>query len=210
MEIDFQKVDAKTRYKILTSTVIPRPIAFVTSRGANGVDNAAPFSFFNVFGEDPPIIVLGLQSKDSGEPKDTTRNIRKTNEFVVHLVDNSLAEAMNDCAVDFPENISEFDFAKISRAKCKRVNVTRIAEAPIAFECRRTVSLQLNETRDLVIGEILYMHARDGLIDPKSMRLNLSKYNVVGRLFGDLYAPVRDTFPLTRLGYSEWLKKSRS
>ena len=86
----------------------------------------------------------------------------------------------------------------------------RILEAPIAFECRRTLSLQLNETRDLLIGEILYMHAREGIIDPKSMHLSLSKYNVVGRLFGNLYAPVDKNFSLTRINHSEWLKKSSS
>jgi flavin reductase (DIM6/NTAB) family NADH-FMN oxidoreductase RutF len=117
---------------------------------------------------------------------------------------------MNNCAVDYPEDISEFDVAKLSRAKCKRVNVCRILEAPIAFECRRTLILQLNETRDLAIGEILYMHARDGIIDPQTMNLNLSKYNIIGRLFGNLYAPIRETFPLTRLDHSEWLKKFKS
>ena len=137
MELDFKELDPETRYKILTSTVIPRPIALVTTRSRDGVDNAAPFSFFNVFGEDPPLLVLGLQSKDIATPKDTTRNIRETNEFVVQLVDEKLAKAMNDCAVDFPENISEFDLINISRAKCKRINVSRIAEAPVAFECRR-------------------------------------------------------------------------
>ena len=207
MEIDFQKIDPKARYKILTSTIIPRPIALVTTRGADGVDNAAPFSFFNVFGEDPPIVILGLQSKNCGDQKDTTSNIRESNEFVVQLVDEKLAQAMNNCAVDFPKNISEFDITKLSRAKCKRVDVCRILEAPIAFECRRTLILQLNETRDLAIGEILYMHARDGIIDPQSLNLNLSKYDIIGRLFGDLYAPIRESFSLPRLDHSEWLKK---
>ena len=210
MEIDFQDLDPRLRYKILTSTVIPRPIALVTTRSADGVDNAAPFSFFNVFGENPPIIILGLQAREPGLPKDTTRNIRETSEFVVHLVDRALAEAMNDCAVNFPENISEFDSTKISRAKCQRVKVSRIAEAPIAFECRRTLILQLNETRDLAIGEILYMHAREGIIDPESMNLNLSKYNIIGRLFDDLYTPVLETFAHTRLDHSGWLEKFRS
>ena len=107
-------------------------------------------------------------------------------------------------------NISEFDSTKISRAKCQRVKVSRIAEAPIAFECRRTLILQLNETRDLAIGEILYMHAREGIIDPESMNLNLSKYHIIGRLFGNLYAPIVETFTHTRLDHLEWLAKLKS
>ena len=210
MELDFKELDPEIRYKILTSTVIPRPIALVTTRSRDGIDNAAPFSFFNVFGEDPPLLVLGLQSKDIATPKDTTRNIRETNEFVVQLVDEKLAKAMNDCAVDFPENISEFDLINISRAKCKRINVSRIAEAPVAFECRRTLILQLNETRDLAIGEIIYMHVRDGIINPKNMRLDLSEYKIIGRLFSNLYTNIEETFTLDRINHKEWLEKIKS
>ncbi len=207
MELNFQELDSKTRYKLLTAAVIPRPIAFVTTRSPDGIDNAAPYSFFNVFSDDPPLLILGLQSRNNRLPKDTTNNIRQCGEFVVHLVDRPLAEAMNECSVDFPEEVSEFDVAGITRSSCRFVNVSRIEEAPIAFECRRTIMLQINENRELAIGEILYMHARDDLIDPKTLKLNLLKYNIVGRLYGDLYTPVTETFSYTRLSHSEWLKK---
>ena len=210
MEIDFREIDPKLRYKLLISTVIPRPIALVSTRGPEGIDNLAPFSFFNVFGEDPPLVVLGLQAKEPGSPKDTTRNIRVTNEFVIHLVDTPMATAMNDCAVDFPENISEFDIVGLTRAKCRHVKVKRIKEAPIAFECRRTVILQLNETRDLCIGEVIHMHIKDEIIDPKTMRINLNKYDVVARLYGNLYASLGETYPLTRLTHGEWLVKEKT
>src|ERR1700744_2960493 len=95
------------RYKLLCGVVIPRPIALVTTLDVNGAVNAAPFSFFNVFSEDPPLIVLGLQHKPDHAPKDTTRNIERDGEFVVHMVDEALAAAMNDCAVDFPSGESE-------------------------------------------------------------------------------------------------------
>ncbi len=90
------------RYKLLCAVVTPRPIALVTTLDANGAVNAAPFSFFNVFSEDPPLVVLGLQHKADRTPKDTTRNIHRTGEFVVQMVDEALASAMNDCAIDFP------------------------------------------------------------------------------------------------------------
>ena len=115
---------------------------------------------------------------------------------------------MNVCAIDFPVGISEFDVACITRASCRHVKVSRIKEAPIAFECRRTLMLKINENRDLAIGEIIYMHARDGLNDPKTMQLNLSKYGIIGRLFGDLYTPIVETFAHARLNHSEWLEKS--
>ncbi|HHZ77943.1 MAG TPA: flavin reductase family protein [Candidatus Lambdaproteobacteria bacterium] len=154
------------------------------------------------------MIILGLQSRNPSLPKDTTNNIRQSGEFVVHLVDRPLAEAMNVCAIDFPDEISEFDVACITRASCRHVKVSRIKEAPIAFECRRTLMLKINENRDLAIGEIIYMHARDGLNDPKTMQLNLSKYGIIGRLFGDLYTPIVETFAHARLNHSEWLEKS--
>lgn len=208
MEVDFGEIEPRLRYKLLTATVIPRPIALVSTRSPEGIDNAAPFSFFNVFGENPPLIVLGLQAKAPGSPKDTTRNIRITNEFVINLVDAPVARAMNDCAVDFPEDVSEFDAAGLTRAACRHVDVCRIAEAPIAFECRRTVILQLNETRDLCVGEVLHMHARDGIIDPDTMRLDLDRYDIVARLFGDLYAQLGEPYELTRLSHDEWRRKN--
>ena len=107
--IAFREIDPHDRYKLLCGVVVPRPIALVTTLDENGAVNAAPFSFFNVFSEDPPLIVLGLQHKADLSPKDTTRNIRRSGQFVVHMVDESLAAAMNDCAVDFPSGDSEVD-----------------------------------------------------------------------------------------------------
>jgi hypothetical protein len=105
--ISFREIDPHDRYKLLCGVVVPRPIALVTTCDENGIVNAAPFSFFNVFSEDPPLVVLGLQHKADLTPKDTTRNIRRDGQFVIHLVDEALAAAMNDCAVDFPAGDSE-------------------------------------------------------------------------------------------------------
>ena len=107
--IPFRELDPHDRYKLLCGVVVPRPIALVTTLDENGSVNAAPFSFFNVFSEDPPLLVLGLQHKADFSPKDTTRNIHRSGEFVVHLVDEALAAAMNDCAIDFPSGDSEVE-----------------------------------------------------------------------------------------------------
>ena len=120
MEFDLAGLAARDRYKLLGGLVIPRPIALVTSRSPAGHDNAAPFSFFNVLAEDPPIVVLGLGVAASGGAKDTTNNIRDTGEFVVNLVDEPIAQAMNLCATDFPPEVSEIEVAKLELLPSER------------------------------------------------------------------------------------------
>ena len=210
MKIDFQEISPRERYKLLSSTVIPRPIALVSTRGIDGVDNAAPYSFFNVFSEDPPILILGLQNKDDGAPKDTARNILDTGEFVVNLIDRKIAEAMNNCAVDFPPEISEFDVTGLSRSPCELIDVSRINEAPVAFECRQSFTIKLNKNRDICLGEIIYMHVRDDIIDARNKRIKIENYEIVARLFADYYAGIKEPFSLERINmpawYNEWKK----
>src|SRR3981189_3045389 len=107
--ISFRELESHDRYKLLCGVVVPRPIALVTTLDENGKVNAAPFSFFNVFSEDPPLVVLGLQHKADLRPKDTTRNIHPSGQLVVHMVEEGLAAAMNDCAIDFPSGDSEVE-----------------------------------------------------------------------------------------------------
>lgn len=111
--ISFRELDPHDRYKLLCGVVVPRPIALVTTLDENGKVNAAPFSFFNVFSEDPPLVVLGLQHKADLSPKDTTRKIHRSGQFVVHMVDDALAAAMNDCAVDSPSGNSEVEATEL-------------------------------------------------------------------------------------------------
>ncbi len=199
----FADLDARERYKLLCATVVPRPIALVTSLGRDGVVNAAPFSFFNVFSEDPPLIVLGLQHKPEATLKDTTLNIAETGVFVVNLVDEDLAEAMNVCAIDFPPEISEIEATALQLLPGLDIAVPHIAQAPFALECRRTVSLAFGPHRELLVGEVLRLHARDGMIDPERLRIT-DAYHPVGRLFGDGYARQRDRFELKRESLAEW------
>ena len=135
-EVDFSTLPLALRYKLLAALVVPRPIALVTTAGKDGVINAAPFSFFNVFSEDPALVVLGLQSRPDGTPKDTLKHIRETAVFVVNLVDEAMAERMNTCSIDFPSNVSEIGMAGFAILPGVGVPVPRIAEAPVALECR--------------------------------------------------------------------------
>lgn len=205
MHLDFARLDAQQRYKLLTALVIPRPIALVTTLGPEGVVNAAPYSFFNAFSQDPPLVVLGIERRRPDRPKDTGRNIDLTGEFVVNLVSEDIAAAMNVCAVDFPAEVSELEAAGLDVAESRFVRPPRIAQAPAALECRTFTLMRIGRTRELVIGEVLGSWVRDDILDPRTLRIDLQRYRPVGRLFGNLYCRVRDVFELKRRTYVEWL-----
>lgn len=207
MRFDFAKLTAGERYKLLGGLVVPRPIALVTTRAPDGGDNAAPFSFFNVLAEEPPLVVLGLGMNASGSAKDTTNNIRDTGEFVVNLVDEPLAEAMNLCAIDVPPEVSEIELAGLHLLPSETVAPGRIAEAPVQMECRRLVTLQPGAERYLVLGEVLLLHVRDGIVDPERLRIDRDVYAPIGRLFGGGYVRTRDRFEMPRISYQEWLAR---
>jgi flavin reductase (DIM6/NTAB) family NADH-FMN oxidoreductase RutF len=192
------------RYKLLCAVVVPRPIALVTTLDSNGAVNAAPFSFFNVFSEDPALVVLGLQHKPDRSPKDTTRNIHRDGEFVVQMVDEALARAMNDCAIDFPSGESEVAAAGLATLASVDVKVPRLAAAPFALECRRSVALSFAPGRELLIGEVLRVHARDGLLDPANLHVDIAAYQPIGRMFGNLYSHQREIFAMERESYAQW------
>lgn len=201
---DVAKLTLQERYKLICAIVVPRPIALVTSLDEDGRVNAAPYSFFNAFSEDPPQIALGLQHKADGSPKDTTRNLARAKHFVVNMVDEPLAQAMSDCAIDFPPDVSEVAALGIATAPSIHVPVPRIAAAPFALECRKTVSLAFTDTREILIGEVLAIHARPGLVDRAKLYVDPTQYQPVGRLFGTLYCRQGEIFELKRPTYQEW------
>jgi flavin reductase (DIM6/NTAB) family NADH-FMN oxidoreductase RutF len=208
MRFDFAELSAADRYKLLGGLIVPRPIALVTTRSADGRSNAAPFSFFNVFAEEPPLIVLGLGISPSGGAKDTTVNIRDTGEFVVNLVDEAIAEAMNLCAIDFPPEVDEIEVAGIALAPSDKVAPPRIAQAPVNLECRRYLTLQPARERYLVLGRVVMAHVRDRVLDPATLRVDRDAYAPIGRLFGGGYVRTHDLFEMPRLTYREWLERS--
>jgi flavin reductase (DIM6/NTAB) family NADH-FMN oxidoreductase RutF len=210
MRFHFAALSATERYKLLGGLIVPRPIALVTTRAPDGTDNAAPFSFFNVFAEEPPLVVLGLGISPRGGAKDTTVNIRDSGEFVVHLVDEPLAEAMNLCAIDFPPEMDELAIAGLERAPSEMVGPGRIVRAPVAMECRRYVTLQPGPERFLVLGEVIVLHVRDGLVDPATLRVDHTAHTPIGRLFGGGYVRTRDRFDMPRIGYEDWRRNRRT
>ena len=185
-------LDHRERYKVLTGFVLPRPIAWVTTIGPTGVVNAAPFSFFNVFGEDPPLIMFAINKRPGGRLKDTWTNIQRTGEFVVNLTDEPLARAMHDSSGDFPPDIGEPDYLGLRLAPSTRVAVPRLADAPWAMECKIWKTIDVNGVRQLIMGEGINFYIRDELWDGDAMRVHMERYHPIGRMFADRYCRTDD------------------
>ncbi len=196
MDLELAGLSAHERYKLLIGLVIPRPIAWISTRSENGVANCAPFSFFNVFSEDPPLCVIGINPRSDGAMKHTLKNIRRTREFVVNLVDEATANAMHISSHEYPEEVSEFEQAGLTQAPAVMVQHPRIAEAAACLECRLDRVIEISGTRELVLGEILLVQAREGIIDPATKRISEALYRPVGRLFANRYCTTRQRFDL--------------
>jgi flavin reductase (DIM6/NTAB) family NADH-FMN oxidoreductase RutF len=209
LDFDLTQMSVRDCYKLICGIVVPRPVALVTSVDEAGRVNAAPFSFFNAFSDDPVQIVLGLQHRADGTPKDTTRNLSAARHFVVNMVDEALAPVMNDCAIDFPPDVSEIDALGITTLPGVSVPVPRIAAAPFALECRKVVSLAFSTSREILIGEVLRVHARAGLVDPKTLYTDAHAYRPIGRLAGFQYCRQGEVFDMKRETYDEWAAKGR-
>src|SRR5580658_4426545 len=160
MELDLEGQYAERAYSILACLVTPRPIALVTTLSPEGKVNAAPFSFFNLLGADPPILAFAPGDREDGTPKDTARNIRLTHEFVVNLVDESIAEAMNQCAASLPYGENELIPAGLHSVPSSVVKPPRIAESPASLECAEWGTLHIGDNR-VVIGMVKRVHIRE-------------------------------------------------
>jgi flavin reductase (DIM6/NTAB) family NADH-FMN oxidoreductase RutF len=180
------------KYWLITGSVGPRPIALVTSLADDGRCNAAPFSAFNYMGEDPPLFAIavvryGEESHRPGEEKDTLRNIKQREQFVVNMVDDSIVDKAVLCGSDFPAHVSEPEAVGLTLAPSTTVRVPRIVEAPISWECRLFRILDITAQRAIVFGEILAMNFRDDLVDEEKLRVRVDLFNPVGRLGGPNY-----------------------
>ncbi|WP_026909036.1 flavin reductase family protein [Paucisalibacillus globulus] len=189
----------RENYKLLIGTIIPRPIAFVTSTTEDGTINGAPFSYFNIVSSNPPMISLGLQRKE-GKMKDTARNILNQKEFVVHIVDETNVEAINITAASLPANQSEVEKANLSLIPSESISVPGITEAKVRFECTLEHVVELGEDGtigvDLVIGKISRFHIDEEIYE--SGRINSDKLAAVSRLAGSNYAKIGEKFSIER------------
>jgi flavin reductase (DIM6/NTAB) family NADH-FMN oxidoreductase RutF len=192
MEYAVESLSPRDRYRVLTSFVLPRPIAWVTSLGPTGVVNAAPFSFFNVFCENPPICMFAVNKRPDGRIKDTLVNIERTNEFVVNIADEPLARAMHESSGDFPPDVGEPNFLGLKLAPSSKISVPRLADTPWAMECKTWKMIDVNEDRYLIMGEGINFYIRDELWDREAMRVHMERYHPMGRMFADRYCRTDD------------------
>ena len=206
MLFDFTQLPPRECYKLLVSTVTPRPIAWVVSMDRQGNPNAAPFSFFNAFSGDPPVVGVGIGSHMPPEPKDTRANIRDTGEFVVNLVSEDVAEAMNITAIDFHRSVNELEEAGLSTLPSVLVKPPRIAQSPVSFECKLMQIVELGPDNGLVLGRVVAMHVRDdAVIDPTRNYIDTPKLRLIGRMHGaGWYARTTDLFEMPRIPLKKW------
>ena len=200
------QLSERERYKLLVNTVLPRPIALVSTVAETGAVNTAPFSFFNVMGSDPAIVALGLEGDAQSEDgiKDTTRNILANREFVVNLVDRPLVDAMSICGVRFPTGDAEHERAGLAMLPSVQIAPPRVAQSPVQYECRLHTVLAIGAARHVVIGEIVHLHIRDALLTPQG-HIDIDAFNPIGRIHGsDWYVDLQSRFQSTKYSLDNW------
>jgi flavin reductase (DIM6/NTAB) family NADH-FMN oxidoreductase RutF len=191
-------------YKLLVGSVVPRPIAFVSSMDAKGVRNLAPFSFFTVASANPPIVcfcpmVRGVGSSNLPSSKDTLRNIIATREFVVNIVSEEFAEKMNACSAELPPEVDEFEVSGLTPLASELVRPPRVAESHVQMECRLEQIVHVSAEPlggSLVLGEVLRFHVRESLLE--NFRIDPEKLHAIGRMAGSTYARTTDRFEMMR------------
>ena len=198
MIIDPKTVPANVSYRVLVGSVVPRPIAFVSTVSSAGVNNLAPFSFFNAVCGDPPVICFSPVWRNP--PKDTLTNIRASGEFVVNIVSEEFAEKMNLCSGEYPPDVDEFAMSGLTPVASDLVGPPRVAESHVNMECRLLQLIEISAKPmggNIVIGEVVRFHVDDGVID-QSYKIDADKLRAVGRMSGYDYARTRDRFALVR------------
>ena len=201
MEISADTLSNQQMYKLMTGSIVPRPIAWVSTRSKAGTTNLAPFSYFNAVSADPPVLLFSAGMHDVGRPKDTLRNIEETDEFVVNIVTEAVAEAMNLSSAAAPFGVSEFDFAGVTQAASTTVSAPRLLERPINFECR-FLDLYRIGSNSVIFGRITHIQVRDDVL-LSDFKIDARKLRPIGRLAGSSYTRVRDLFDLERPAYSK-------
>jgi flavin reductase (DIM6/NTAB) family NADH-FMN oxidoreductase RutF len=201
MHIDPDTRSAADNYKLLTNLVVPRPIAWVTSRNERGVVNLAPFSFFNAVGSNPLFVVISVGLNDKGDTKDTARNILANGEFVVNLVTEELFDAMNISAANFPADMSELGVTGLSSVPSVKISTPGVAGALASMECKLHSSQLLGENT-LIIGEVVMFRVADHLLDAN---LQVRDFAPIGRMgTPSVYCRTTDRFDVARISYAQW------
>jgi len=206
VHFDLDELDPQIGYKLMTSTVTPRPIGWTTTLAPDGTVNAAPYSFFNVMGHTPPTLVLGLLADPGRGFKDTAANILEGGEFVVNLVSEALARQMNVTAMDAPRDFSELTAAGLTPSPSRHVAPPQIAEAPVSFECRSHATVVTGPQQAIAIGRIVSIRIDDAFVtDAERGYVDTPKLGLVARMHGSgWYARCTDLFHMARPTFADW------
>jgi flavin reductase (DIM6/NTAB) family NADH-FMN oxidoreductase RutF len=212
LEFDISTMKAHLRYNLLISLITPRPIAFISTLSDKGIPNAAPFSFFNLMGDDPPIVAIGIGKDETrkNDLKDTGYNIQKTKEFVINIVNESILDLVNVTSIDFPPEIDESDIAGLTKMPSIKVKPPRIAESPANLECRLASTVEIGNTR-VVLGEIIYLHIKKEFLDHENQTVLTDLISPVGRMHkNSVYTRTTNLFNLPRISFKEWKEQEKS
>ncbi len=197
MELSADAIPPASMYKLLVGSIVPRPIGWISTISPDGVHNLAPFSFFNVASANPPhVLFCPMVRGTDGGRKDTLHNVRDTGEFVVNIVTQSIAEAMNLTATEFPADVDEFVVSGLTVAPSQTVKAPRVAESPIHFECRVAHMIDLGGGH-VVIGRVLHVHVDDRVLIGED-KIDVHALQPIGKLAGNAYTRVTDLFDLIR------------
>jgi flavin reductase (DIM6/NTAB) family NADH-FMN oxidoreductase RutF len=199
LSIDPASLSERDNYKFLIGSIVPRPIAFVTTMSKDGIINGAPFSYFNIVSSNPPMISLSIQ-RSAGKQKDTAKNIIESKQFVVHIVDEQNVEKINKTAASLPSDQSEVELANLTPVDSVKISVPGVKEAKVRMECSFEHSLELGGLDtpgcDFIIGKVVQFHIEDeiyekGRIDPRGLA-------AISRLAGNNYAKIGEIFEIER------------
>lgn len=211
MEITPSDLSIHEMYKLITGTIVPRAIGWVSTVNGEGQPNLAPFSYFTAVCAKPPTILFcpGIRGRDVS-PKDTLRNIRANGEFVVNIVTEELAQAMNVTATELPAEVNEFELAGVTAGRSYIVNAPRVVESPVNYECRVTEIVDIGDgskgSGSVVIGEVLHLHVAEAIMQP-NYHIDIHALKAIGRLAGPNYTYIRETFEMERLPSQIDIKK---
>ena len=207
MEFDFSQLEGPQRYKLMTAAITPRPIAWITTLSSEGERNAAPYSFFNMMSAEPPLVAIGLMRRPDGSYKDSPRNILDTGEFVVNLVSETNAEAMNFTCIDAPPEFDEIASAALDTAPSSVIAPPRIASAPVSMECRLFEKVEAGQAT-VVLGEVFRFHIKDDFVDAGRLHVDTLAMQLVARMHGaGWYTRSTDLFQLARPVYADWIRE---
>jgi flavin reductase (DIM6/NTAB) family NADH-FMN oxidoreductase RutF len=206
MLFDFAKLDAPDCYKLLASTIVPRPIAWIVSQDEAGQNNLSAFSYFNILTNDPAVVAIGISNSPGGQPKDTMRNIRATGEFTVCLVSEPLAQQMNVTAIEFPADVDEMKIAGLAAAPSTLIKPPRVADSPVALECSTYQLTPVGDRWTIVLGRVLAMHVRDDcVLDASRHYIDTPKLQLIARMHGrGWYARTSDLYEIPRQTIADW------